>query len=216
MLPDTKVGWRVFERWSGTAFITGGGLLLAYTALVGLETFTTVSTPGWVGGLLSGFGLAAPLIGMLGFYPRLADRVPRLARAGATVLSAAAAAVVVTTVWGVGSELLAEAAGTDLSSPLGVVLVASLGLVALGFLLVSTAVLWTDTPSRAVGTLLLTVVGVNVVYFAAVAVYGAARPEWLNFVVTGAHPLLFLAIGYVLPPESLSTTSQVPSGDSTA
>ncbi len=216
MLPDTRVGWRLFERWSGTAFITGGGLLLAYTTLVGLETFTAVSAPGWVGGLLSGFGLVAPLVGMLGFYPRLADRVPRLARASATVLSAAAVAVFLITVWGVCAELLAEAAGTEFSSPPGVVLVASLGLVALGFLLVSTASLWTDVPTRAVGALLLTIVGVNVVYFVAVAVYGAARPDWLNIVITGAHPVLFLAIGYVLPTASVSTTSQVASGDSAA
>jgi hypothetical protein len=216
VLPDTNVGWRIFERWSGTAFLTGGGLLLAYTTLVGLETFTSVSAPGWVGGLLSGFGLVAPLVGLLGFYPRLADHIPRLARTCAAVLSAAAAAVVVTTVWGVGVELLAETTGTDISSPPSVALVASLGLVALGVLLVSIASLWTDTPSRAVGTLLLTVVGVNVVYFVAVAVYGAARPEWLNFIVTGAHPLLFLAIGYVLQTASVSTTNQVQSGDSIA
>lgn len=216
MQTDVTVWWDSLAKWGDTAFFSAGGFLLAYTVLVGAETFVNVSAPGWVGGLLSGFGIVAALAGMIGLYPRLAAHVPRLAHVCATILTAAAIAVFGTTMWGVIAELLGKAIAIDLPAPPGVVIGASLGLIALGVFLLSVVVLWTHTPSRLVGGLLLTIVGVNLTYFVAIAMYGAARPAWLNFAITGAHPVLFLIIGYTLPTAPVPTSGSAISSDSTA
>lgn len=166
------------ERWSATAFIISGVLWLADTVLLGLELMNI-----YAHGLLNGvFILAALLmtmVGLLGFYPRLADRAPRPALATAIVGAVAAGGLVVAFVWVLGTIALA-----GVSSPPPVFIF--LPFLALG--LFALLGLWIDRPSRTVGLLLLAYLGTLVGAFVA----GGG----LQFGLVGLVSVIAVAIGY--------------------
>lgn len=186
--------WGVLEKRSATAFLLAGAVLLAYTALLGIRLFTDLSPPEGLSGLLPSVGLLIALVGLLGFYPRLAGRVPQMARAGAVTVATAATAIAVLLAWQFGADALAA-----IPPPSSALFMPTVLLSALGFVLFGGAALWTDDPSRTVGALLLAIVGVNVAYLVAIAaVGGGTHPDWLDFAVTVVHPAVLLAVGYLL------------------
>lgn len=74
--------WRALERWSPTLFLVGGGLVAGHATIRGLEAFTAVSPPPDV---LGPVGYFLGMVGLLGLYPALVDRSPRVARSAAAV-----------------------------------------------------------------------------------------------------------------------------------
>lgn len=80
--------WSLIERWSPTLLLIGGGLLIAHAAMLGVRTFSDLSTS------LDVFGPAGhlvALVGLLGLYPAFAGRVPTTMRiAGVTAALALA------------------------------------------------------------------------------------------------------------------------------
>jgi hypothetical protein len=156
-MDETTTGtkrWDSFERWSATAFLTAGVLWLLDTVLLGIELFAGVSilgTPGPLNPVLYVSGVVAAIVGLLGLYPGLSGRMPRLARISAGLVVVAGAATVVLLVWFVTVTLL------NRPDPPGVLLILSILVAALGLLLFGIAGVRTGVPSRAVGLLVLAI-----------------------------------------------------------
>ena len=101
----TASHWKSLEHWSPTLFLAAGVLFVGHAAVRGIEAFTTVPTPVDVFGPS---GYVAAILAILGLYPPLAARTPRIARvaAGIAALTAPAWALISGWNFGEGSELL--------------------------------------------------------------------------------------------------------------
>lgn len=189
------VPWETLERWSATAFLVAGGVMVVFWALVALEVFADVSSPQ---ALLAMPALVATTVGLLGLYPELADRAPRLSRAGVGLLAVATVGLVVIFVWVLVGRVL-PAAGVEMSSqPPGVVIASTVGAYVLTVLLFGVASLRTAVPSRTVGLLLLALVGAFTIPLVAGVVWGSYPGEWMAVVVSGLQAGAIVAIGYTL------------------
>lgn len=74
--------WGRIERWKGLAFMLGGLIFVVDTALVALHLFAGTE-PGPLGQGFVGAAWTASFVGLLGLYPRVAERTRRLAQAAA-------------------------------------------------------------------------------------------------------------------------------------
>lgn len=202
------------EQWSPTVFLVAGVLWLVDTVLLSIEHFAGVSilgTPGAVNPVLYVSGLVAAIIGLLGFYPRLADRTPRLARISAGLVAVAGAAISIQLVWFVIATLLNQ------PDPPGGPLMLSILVAALGFILFGIATLRTGVPSRAVGLLLLAVPAALLGGFLLVfVIYGGNSPDWTSPAIGIVMSVLLLVIGYLSRTEPEPTDRTEPTPDATA
>lgn len=85
-----EVTGRSLESWRTAVLFVAGGLWLVDTALFTLDGVIAVSNPDPVAIKLA--AILASAVGVLGLYPRLADRTPRFARAGGALLAFAGGA----------------------------------------------------------------------------------------------------------------------------
>lgn len=199
-------------EWRSTAFLVGGLFLLLDVAPV---TATIVTgTDEWLilGQAFVGAGWTAALVGLLGFYPELADRSRWLSRAGAVF---AAIGVAVFAVMAVTSLVYYVGLPAGEYSEIGQffipgVLIGSV----LGFVSFGIASLWTGIHSRAVGLLLLVppiLVVANILRFVA-----GFESTTVTLGIVIADALTMLALGYVLRPEGQPTDHVEPAPDTTA
>lgn len=207
------VTWNWLEEHTSTAFIVVAGLWFTDTVLLAFERFLGISilgTPGPVNGVLIAFAVLISIIGLLGFYPRLAEQVPRLAFAGVAVSALTAIGFSVILVW-----MISAAVVPTVPSLPDIVFMLFVVAVLLTFVLFDVAILWTAVPSRLVGSLLfvavLTIVG-DVVGF---ALYQGDAPEWKAPVAAAILTAVTLAIGYRLRTDSGRTDSTGTSTGST-
>ena len=198
------------ENWSAVAFVIAGAFLFGDTTLQALERFTAVSTPGVLRGVLMLSGILAAIVGLLGFYPRLADESPKLARVGVVVTAVACVTFAVIWVWWIVGNVL-----TGIPEPVPVVNMLAVVTMVLGFLLFGVASLRTDVPSRSVGVLLLAIVGVFV-GMVIVLIGRIGLPTWSIVAVLGVLSVIMLAIGYLLRANSPQTERTKPTSDSVA
>ncbi|WP_435196537.1 hypothetical protein [Natronomonas sp. EA1] len=77
---DHTTQWSSVEQWSPTLFLVGGSLLIGHAAMSAVHAFTDIVTPP---DAFVTTGHFVALVGLLGLYPVLANRTPRLARAAA-------------------------------------------------------------------------------------------------------------------------------------
>lgn len=169
-----------------------------YTAILGEPTFLNAVI--YIAGLL------VALVGLLGFYPRLVIRTPRLARVSAAVVVVAGLGLAVLVVWASITTLLNQ------PMPPGVLLILSLVAVIVGFLLFTAASLLTGIPSRTVSLLLVAFVVTWVVGLAlSFVAFGGQAPDWLAVALNGVSAVVMLAIGYDLRTDTPSTDYATPS-----
>ena len=205
---ESTVPWDSLGQWRATVFLVAGGLMLGFVASNGVEAFTTAQPPTWVNTLFVSPALIAAAVGLLGFYPLLADRVPRLALASAAVVTvagiAATALFVVTTVDGLmpGLEL-----------PFFPVYLLTLLTTILGFVLVGLASLWSGVPSRTVGLFVLGPPAVNIVMIVTAPM---DPPQWSTFLISAIWTGAILAIGLALRTSSAQHNRTDTSMDSAA
>ena len=190
--------WDSLERSSATLFLIAGGLLVIHAVTHGLEAFAGIEYPVHhefpfgVGGMTLGF------IALLGLYPKMADRLPTLARAGAVV------AVLGGVGWLVmGVALFAEVLGTEPPASIEAIGLVMVSGVILGYLAFSVASLRTDIVSQTTGLILLTPVLVMVMNLA-VAITGNGSLAG-QFVVATGFAFAHLAIGATLRTEARLT-----------
>lgn len=147
------------EKWSGTAILSAG-LLMSFGFLRGaLDTVdvTTLAWPEWASAIIFIGSILLMFVGLVGFYPYIADRSPRLALAGAWTAAIGGASLVVTVTAGILLDLMGGTGFT--SGENNPVLLGLFFLVMVCFFLTilftGIASVRTKRPSRGVGLLLL-------------------------------------------------------------
>lgn len=183
--------WGSLERWSATAFLVGGLLMVVDAGIVAANVVTGTERLLLFGQVFVGVAWTAALVGLLGLYPRLADRSRWLSRAGAlcAAVGVAVFAIMAVTVL---TYLAGIPAGeySDVGSYfIPGVLVGSV----LGFVFVSAASLRAGVHSRGFGILLLVpaaLVLVNILRFVA-----GFESTTITLGVVVADALTMLAIG---------------------
>lgn len=201
---STRV-WSVLDHWRAEAFLAAGVLLLASPTHIALELFIGVPLPSWLVALFVLPGLIATLVGLLGLYPRIADRAPWIAIVGGVITAMAGSILFVLFGWIVGGSLLTAVSGMAVSMPPETAFQSLALTLTLAFLLFGVANLWYAIPSRNVGFLLVSFSLPWVSSLAATSIYGAVLPDWLTIGIYGPIPFLMLATGYVLRMESTPT-----------
>lgn len=192
-MTDSSGMLRSLERWSATAFLVGGLLMVVNAAFVAANVVTGADRFLVVGEVFVGAAWAVALLGLLGLYPGLADRSRWLSRGGA--VCAVIGVVVFTILAGLSVYYYTAAVPLeDIDTAVFIpgVIIGSV----LGFVLFSAAVLRTDVYPRLVGILLLvpaTLVVTNILRF--IAGYEAAT---ITLAVVVGDALAMLAIGYLL------------------
>lgn len=78
------------ERWTPTLYLVAGTVLILFPTNTALKTFTGTSYP-VVGEIVAPAGFLIGVFGLLGLYPALADRTPRLARVAGVIAALSAA-----------------------------------------------------------------------------------------------------------------------------
>jgi hypothetical protein len=189
--------WEVLEQRSAVAFLVAGVFWLSDTVLLGLEMID-IYTSGLLNGVFLIIALLTSMVGLLGFYPNLADKRPRLALTCAIIVAIAVGGLVIALIWQLGAMAL-----TGVSTPPGFVIVSPL----LGFVLVGGASLRDAVPSRIIGVLLLLNVGVLVV--------AAAMTGWVQFGLVAVTGIIAVAISYRLRSEFISADSVEPAPNTT-
>ena len=169
---------------------------------IGLEAVTDWA---WASGIiLAGGAVMAVAVGLLGFYPQVTERTPRVALIGALFAGIAGTAAL-GLITSLGITLVAELGlGMSLPRPTGVFVVVALvmaGGFTLGFLLFGVGTRKMDTVPCIVshllvlgGVLLLAPVLVELLGL----IYPVTTPPWALFPVLGVVALDTLVIGYVL------------------
>jgi hypothetical protein len=208
-----KPRWKSFESWCSTAFLAGGGLLLVCLAVVAVVEMVVSEPPLpiLVGVMVSFlFGVLAVFVGLFGLYPRLHDRVPRLALAG-VVFSMIAAAGLMTVVIGyltafvvfgpAEMERLMGARGLGYHVERFVFHMFYLGF-PVAFLSFGVATFRARSESRVVAGLLMlagALLLVNFAYEFSIWMFGMDRISDLVWTVTfGSIPITALLVGYLL------------------
>lgn len=203
------------ERWNADAFLVAGVLLLASPTHIVLESFLNIPLPTWIVASVILPGLIATLVGLVGLYPRIADRAPRMAAIGGLFTALAGTTLTVLLGWILGNSVLTAAWGMTIGSPPDIAFLSLVVTMTLAFVLFGTASLRVAVPSRRVGTLLLSFALPWIVILVAQSVYGSAFPRWLTLAIYGPIPVVMLATGYTLRIESLPTTAENSTTDTT-
>lgn len=173
-----------FERWSATGFVVAGVAWFGDTFLLGLEIFRLYPS-GVINSGLVLIGLMCSVLGLIGLYPRLADRAPRPALASTVVVAVGGAVIVVQTVWGIAAIGIPVISNPpDINTlMLGILVIA-------GFVSFGITILYTGVPSYLVGVLLLA--------YVAAFVGAVVSTEWLQLGFVGVLSGIALAIAYLV------------------
>jgi hypothetical protein len=197
---DSIVPWNVLEQWSSTLFLVAGGLMVAHT---GVHTFIAFGNANYPLHHEMPFGVVGHVIAfvaLLGLYPKVVARSPKLGRGGAGL------AVLGTLGWSViGAQTLAETLGVGLPAWLGVFAILTIGAVILGYLAFGVAGLRTGIVTRTTAIVLVTPVLV-MVYNMTVALTTGGTEEG-QIIVAGGFALTHLAIGAALRSEQFPAAS---------
>lgn len=203
MVEISTRGWKSLEESSATLFLVAGGLMVVHTVVHVVIAFTNTNYPlhhelpfGVVGHMLA-------FVALLGLYPKLVTRSPKLARAGAGL------AVFGTVGWFViGATTFSEDLGVTLPTWLGAFGLLTIFTVILGYLLFGIASLRTEIVTRTTAFVIMTPVLV-MVYNLTVAVTSGGTQEG-QVIVAGGFALTHLAIGVTLQSEEFSTDGTEP------
>lgn len=191
------------EQHSSTLFLVAGVLMVVHTVIHALIAFTDMNYPlhhempfGVVGHMLA-------FIALLGLYPQLVTRSPKLSRAGAGL------AVLGTVGWFViGTMTLAETLGVTLPAWLGVFAPVTILTVVLGYLAFGVAGLRSDIVTRTTALVVLTPVLVMIYNMAVALTTGGTREG--QIIVAGGFALTHLAIGAALRSDEFPTGGPEP------
>lgn len=194
-------GFGSHRRRSSKLFLVAGVLAVVFAAF----EWATVATCGQIRGcglltdmrsIFGPAGFAIAFIGLLGLYPEVSDRSPKLARVGAVFAALGAVGFsvsIVATLGEIGGVLPAEPAWT----PVYIVLIFTGAVI--GYPAIAAAGLRTSTYSRPLGVLLIVPA---ILFLAVLGLAAPGIPTWAGPVVGSGHALSLLAIGYALRTET--------------
>jgi len=183
-------------------FLVGGVLLVVFAGVNIAQALTDPSAYENLHGTFGPAGFTFGFLGLLGLYPTLADRSPKLARIGAVCAALGAAGFAVLAV-----ESAAGLAGVEPPTVLQFFLLPATVGILVGFPAFAAATLRTNARSRTVGLLLLAPTVVFGVMLVGGAVLGGAA--WGAAVLSSAQALAYLAIGYTLRADGQAGRAEV-------
>lgn len=197
------------EQWRATAFLIAGVLLAGVAVYKGVGAFTSWSVTMEVDLIVGGLALIAPVVGLLGLYPRLREAAPRVSLIGIVSAVVSAGVVLAVLVWFFATTLqlgrfpVWNEAPVWTAAALAVVFLT----LSLGFLLLGVASLRTTALSRPVSLLLVVPAVMWLGLLANVFVRAIANLDFYVYVVNAA---VVLAIGYFLRTETEPTDRAEP------
>lgn len=185
--------WEALERWRATAFLIGGAIFVINAAIV-VVRMSEGTEPAAFAQAFVGAGWTAAFIGLIGFFPSLADRSRWLVRIGAvfSVIGAITMAAMAAASLGYSTGVLGGELGDVIMFFLPGVF---LGIV-LGFGSFALASLRTPIYSRRVGLLFL-LLPMTFLFNLGTGIAGIGGQSKILGVVT-VLALAMLAIGYLL------------------
>ncbi len=204
-----KTIWETVEQWSPIAFLAAGGLFALPAVVYGLNAVTGSEIA--VSPAVIFLFMLVVFVGLLGLYPRIAERDSTLAKAGVGLLAMTAAIIIST----FGASVLSSGPTFGRSTVFAIVTTAGVG----SILTVATfgvASLRTDAHSRPVGGFLLVMATAMSFIIVATLVESHPTPAWVAFVGNGLVATSLGSIGSVLRTEDISTENADMTGDVTA
>lgn len=198
-----------FEQWSPTAFIVGGLGILGTSVVGSLDVAGVVSSSARLamGPLL--FGLWFVFVGLIGLFPHVAERSPRLSLVGVWTSWIAWVVWTVTVLAAILVDITSERTIADPGSWGPPLLAGAFVLALLSFLAYGAASTRSATPSRTLGILLLIPVaaflGQAVLLISKIVTGEVVAVLQLGF--GGIIAIVLVAIGYLLRNETTETTS---------
>lgn len=213
-----KAAWSLLSRWTATVYLLGGGLVLVATAINGVGLFTPIATQEgallFIEGLTGFGGVVLSFIGLIGLYPRLADAVSGLSRAGISLAVLPGTFFIsLIVVCSMLAPLLGFPSLKTLVPPLRLVTETTLILYAVATTLFGVASLRSAGLSRAIGWGLLVVAVSWVGFLSVLVLYQYDIPIWITFVQSTTLAVSLLTIGYTLPSETGPAVAEEPSVD---
>lgn len=205
---------RVFEPLDGkspTLFLIAGGLMVVFAASTGLRVFTDASYPA-VHNIFGPAGFFVGIIGLVGLYPALVNRVPVLARIAVIVAAIPAIGWFIITVFGIGSTV-GVLPGMSVVFPPVFPIVVFLTTV-LAYIVFGVSSLRSGGHSK---TLSLVLFGPAVPFLALMVAVGSgavASSGGAEFAIDIGHALAYLAVGVSLQNEAPPTERSEPVADS--
>jgi hypothetical protein len=189
-----------FERWGPVAFVVGGLGILGTSVAGSLDVAGVVGVPPRLamGPLL--FGLWFVFVGLVGLYPRVAERSPRMSLSGLVTSGIAWTIWTVTMLAAIVIDLTSERTIADPGSWAPPLLAGAFVLALVSFLGYGVASTRSEMPSRTLGLLLL----VPVVAFLGQAVLLVSKivtgevVAVLQLALGGVTAVVLVAVGYLL------------------
>lgn len=188
MVARSQRRWRTLERWSPTLFLLGGAGVITHAAIQALEAFTAVNPPPDV---FVTAGHLIALAGLVGLYPVLRGRTPRLATAGlaATGLGVVAWTVMTATQW----LSIAGAVGSLTALFPGAFFLGLIAVTILAYTLVGVAALQADAGATMDGLLVLAPAALLLALLGKSVVAGVGAAD--GAVIGGGLAFSMLALG---------------------
>lgn len=188
MVARNQRRWRTLERLSPTLFLLGGAGVITHAAIQALEAFTEVNPPADVF-VTAGHLLA--LAGLLGLYPALRGRTPRLATAGLAATGLGVAGWIVMTA----AQLLSVAGAVGSLTALfpGAFFVGVIAVTILAYTLVGAAALHADAGATLDGLLVLAPAALLLALLGKSVVAGVGAAD--GAVIGGGLAFSMLALG---------------------
>lgn len=200
---------RSIKPWSPILFLVGGGLLVGHAAMLGVQAFSTLTTPP---DLFGPAGHLVALVGLLGLYPTLADRTPRVTWiAGSVAIVGAGSWAALTATRFLAVAGLLTSANEFLPGALFAGMFAS---TILAYVLFGTATLRVASESRLVGALLLAPAALLVVVLIGSAIGAATAAD--GVLIGSGLALSMVALGLILRPWAHPAGPVAPTGDVSA
>jgi hypothetical protein len=204
-----NTAWDVLEQWSPIAFLAAGALFALPAVVFGLNALTGTKIA--VSPFVIFAFMVVVFVGLLGLYPRLADRDSTLALGG--VGSLAMTAAVFTSTLGV--FVLPIGLTSEKVAVLALVMTVAVGSI-LALTTFGVASLRTGVHSRPIGGFLLVMAASLSFMIVATLVFGDPTPAWVGSVVNGLFAMSLGSIGYVLRTEDIPVKNPESTGDVTA
>lgn len=200
------VRWESIERWSPTLFLIGGVLLVGHAVMLGIDAFSSLSTPP---DLFGPSGHLMALLGLFGLYPMLTDRTPAVTRiaGGVALLGIGSWAVLTVTRLLTVAGLVSSVSEMLPPAFFGLVFLATI----ITYVLFGIATIRADGEAGFVSGLLFAPAALLVVALLGSAITDLAAVA--GFFVACGLALSILSLGYVLRTWDRPVRLDVPSGD---
>lgn len=201
--------WARLEQWSSRTFLTAAGLFLLLAVATGVSAAKGTETA--VSPATVFVFLLVVFVGLLGLYPRLAERGSTLALGGVGLLGVTAAIILSTIGLSVLPLELTVGKPTLVAIIMSVVVGSTLTLTTFGV-----ASLRTGAHPRPVGGFLLVMAASTLFIVVTMLLFSNPGPAWVSFVANGLFVISLGSIGYVLRTEAVAATDAESTNDVTA